>query len=77
VTEASFIDAAMRLTDAPEVEALFISCTALRTAGLVGRLEDCMGRPVITSNQALCWDSQRLAGDTRVLADAGRLFHVV
>ena len=77
VTEASFLDAARRLTDAPEVEALFISCTALRTAGLVERLESCIGRPVITSNQALCWDSLRLAGDTRVVAGAGRLFQVV
>jgi len=77
VTEASFLDAARRLTDAPEVEALFISCTALRTASLVERLEDCIGRPVITSNQALCWDSLRLAGDTRILAGAGRLFQAV
>ena len=71
VTEASFLDAARRLTVDPAVEALFISCTALRSAGLVARLEDSIGRPVVTSNQALCWDSLRLTGDRRVVAGAG------
>lgn len=74
VTEASFLEAARRLTADPAVEALFISCTALRSAGLLARLEDSIGRPVVASNQALCWDSLRLAGDTRVVAGAGRLF---
>jgi maleate isomerase len=76
VTEASVLDAARRLTADPAVEALFISCTALRSAGLVARIEDSIGRPVVTSNQALCWDSLRLAGDARGVANAGRLFQV-
>jgi maleate isomerase len=76
VTEASVLEAAKRLTADRAVEALFISCTALRSAGLVQRIEDSIGRPVVTSNQALSWDSLRLAGDTRVVAGAGRLFQV-
>jgi maleate isomerase len=76
VTEASVLEAAKRLTDAPGIEALFISCTALRSAGLVQRIEDSIGRPVVTSNQALSWDSLRLAGDMRVVAGAGRLFQL-
>ena len=77
VTEASVLDAARRLTADQAVEALFISCTALRSAGLIERVEDCIGRPVVASNQAMCWDSLRLAGDTRVVAGAGRLFQLV
>ena len=76
VTEASVLEAAKRLTADRAVEALFISCTALRSAGLVQRIEDSIDRPVVTSNQALSWDSLRLAGDTRVVAGAGRLFQL-
>jgi maleate isomerase len=77
VTQASVLEAARRVTADPTIEALFISCTALRSAGLIERVEDCIGRPVIASNQAMCWDSLRLAGDTRTVAGAGRLFQLV
>jgi maleate isomerase len=77
VTETSILEAARRLTADKAVEALFMSCTALRSAGLVERIEDYIGRPVVASNQAMCWDSLRLVGDTRVVAGAGRLFQLV
>jgi maleate isomerase len=76
VTATSFLDAAKQLSDQPGVEALFISCTALRTFGLVEQIEERIGRPVVTSNQALSWNSLRLTGDTRVVANAGRLFQL-
>lgn len=76
VTQASFLEAAKRLTADPSIEALFISCTALRSAGLVERVEDCIGRPVVASNQALSWDCLRLAGDTRLVPGAGQLFRL-
>jgi maleate isomerase len=49
------------------VEALFVSCTALRCSPAIERIEQAIGKPVVTSNQALAWDCLRLAGcDTAV-----------
>jgi maleate isomerase len=76
VTTASFEDAAIRLTEDPTIEALFISCTALRTAGLIERLEQRIGRPVVSSNQALSWDALRQAGDMRAIAGQGQLMRL-
>jgi maleate isomerase len=45
-----------------KVDALFISCTALRCSSVIERIEQAIGKPVVTSNQALAWDCLRLAG---------------
>jgi maleate isomerase len=74
VTAGSIEHAATRLTEDPAIEALFVSCTALRGATMVEQLEARIGRPVVMSNQALCWDALRLAGDRRLVANGGRLF---
>ncbi|WP_158529913.1 maleate cis-trans isomerase family protein [Paracoccus sediminilitoris] len=42
-------------SDHPDAQALFMSCTALPAIGLIERIEDTLGKPVITSNQALFW----------------------
>jgi len=55
-------------------DACFISCTAIRSAGLIAPLEAELGMPVITSNQVLAWfASQRLGIGERV-PGYGRLF---
>lgn len=48
--------------DRPEAEALFISCTALRAADVVDRIEKKLGKPVVTANQAMVWQCLRLSG---------------
>lgn len=48
---------------APGADALFISCTALRASLAVDALEAALGRPVVTSNQAIAWHVLRLLGD--------------
>src|SRR5262249_29202543 len=48
--------------DRPEADAIFISCGALRTLDVVGEIERRAGKPVIASNQAMIWDTLRLAG---------------
>lgn len=45
-----------------DVDAVFASCTNLRTANVICRAEDALGIPVISSNQALAWHMMRLAG---------------
>ena len=73
VDETSLFDAACKVMGAKS-EALFISCTGLRTAGVVSRIEERIGRPVLTSNQVLAWDCLRLAELSDQLHGRGQLF---
>ena len=52
----------------------FISCTAIRSAGLIAPLEAELGMPVITSNQVMLWHALRLMGVGGAVAGYGRLF---
>ncbi|MCG8274611.1 ectoine utilization protein EutA [Aquamicrobium sp. NLF2-7] len=58
---------------ADDAEALFISCTALRSAGVAAEIEAAIGRPVVTSNQATAWNCLRLCGDAGPRPHWGRL----
>ncbi|MEI5680586.1 MULTISPECIES: ectoine utilization protein EutA [unclassified Mesorhizobium] len=58
---------------APGAEALFISCTALRAAGVAAEIERAIGRPVVTSNLASAWNCLRLCGDGKARPELGRL----
>ena len=60
-----------------EIDGLFISCTALNVSPVLGRLEELVGRPVITSNQAMAWHALRLAGIEDELANLGRYLSVL
>jgi maleate isomerase len=57
----------------PQAEAYFISCTAVRSADVIEALERDLGRPVITSNQAMLWAALRSAGIHDRVAGFGRL----
>jgi maleate isomerase len=46
----------------PEADAYLLSCTALRSAEVIEALEVELGRPVVTSNQAMAWHALRLGG---------------
>jgi maleate isomerase len=48
--------------DRPEAEALFISCTAIRALDVVEKIENVIGKPVVTANQALIWQALRISG---------------
>jgi len=40
-------------------EACLLSCTAIRSAGIIPALEHALGMPVLTSNQAMVWHALR------------------
>jgi len=63
-----------RLTDAAELDMVFISCTGLRIAGSVADIERVAGKPVTASNHALAWHCLRLAGIGDKVPELGRLF---
>ena len=60
--------------DRPDADALFISCTAIRAVDVIERIEQTLGKPVVTANQALYWQSLRAAGCQDVVTGYGRLF---
>lgn len=66
-------EAAVQICD-PDADALFISCTAIRSALVVEELEQKLGKPVVTSNQALVWHSLKLMNNTSEVKGFGQLF---
>jgi len=60
----------------PEAEALAISCTNLRTIGAIAPLEEDLGVPVVSANQASFWDCLRLAKVGAPVRGFGRLFEL-
>ena len=57
---------AAREVDSPTADGLFISCTAWRTFEIIEQLENDLGKPVITSNQATLWASLKTLGIRRI-----------
>ena len=70
----SILDAAISVGSADDVDGVFVSCTSLRTAGIVEQAERALGKPVTASNHALAWHLLRLAGIDDTRDDMGRLF---
>ena len=58
----------------PQADLLFISCTALRSSLAIARIEKDLGKPVVTSNQALAWHVLQLLGKTVEVQGFGSLF---
>ena len=61
IDPASIREAAIA-AGAGEAQAVFLSCTNLRTLDVIDEIEAALGKPVISSNQALGWHMARLAG---------------
>ncbi len=59
--------------DRPEAEGLFISCTGIRAADVVERIEQSLGKPVVTANQAMVWQALRWSGCDDEVAGYGKL----
>ena len=67
------IEALGTAADSPEAEALVLSCTDMRGAEVVERLEARLGKPVVCSNQAMVFQVAE-ALDLPLSARCGRLF---
>ena len=69
-------DAALGMGALPAVDAVFLSCTNLRTLGIIDAIERKIDKPVLSSNQVLAWHLLRLS-DIPARPDApGRLWRV-
>ncbi len=57
----------------PDADAVFVSCTGIRTAEAIKRLEETLGKSVFCSNQCMFWQALRLSGYDTPVAGFGRL----
>ena len=60
--------------DLKEADALFVSCTALPVLQLIDKLEKKLNKPVLSSNQALIWDTLENIGKKVSISGFGKLF---
>ncbi|MCA0906405.1 aspartate/glutamate racemase family protein [Ruegeria marisrubri] len=60
ISVQSVIEAATKLGSDPSVEAVFLSCTNLRTMEAIPEIRKRIGKPVLSSNQSLAWHMCRL-----------------
>jgi maleate isomerase len=61
IDPASIHAAALVIGKTDGVDAVFLSCTNLRTLNIIDDLEQRLGCPVVSSNQALAWHMAQLA----------------
>ncbi|MCP4959004.1 MAG: Asp/Glu racemase [Actinomycetia bacterium] len=59
-----------------DCDSVFISCTGMMTSSVVQHVEDQIGKPVVTSNQALAWSVLRAAGVADAISGFGQLFQL-
>lgn len=57
-----------------DAEAVLLPDTAMHTARLIPRMEQALGKPVLTANQVTLWQAMRLAGRTEPIPGMGTLF---
>jgi maleate isomerase len=57
-----------------DADVYFLSCTAIRVSSIIDILERELGRPVVTSNQAMLWHCLRSLGFNEKIDGFGALF---
>ena len=74
IAPESIQEVVRQLGSSLNVDTVFISCTNLRALSIIRELESTLGKPVISSNQALGWHCLRLAKVDESLPHYGMLF---
>ncbi|WP_170403202.1 maleate cis-trans isomerase family protein [Ruegeria arenilitoris] len=62
-----------RAADHPEADALVLSCTDMRSIEVLAQLEETVGKPVISSNQAMLFQALQLSNFKEPVLGFGRL----
>ena len=76
IAPASIREALLRIGRHDAVDAVFVSCTSLRLAGVAAEVEAELGKPVTSSNHAMAWHCLRLAGVGDRVPRFGRLYEL-
>ena len=74
IAERSTLAAMEQVAAMGHCDAIFASCTNLRSFGIIEQAEAATGVPVLTSNLALAWHMLRLAGQETAGRGPGTLF---
>ena len=74
ITPGSIREAVLDLGRQEDTDAVFVSCSGMRVAGIVEDLEAAIGKPVTSSNHAMAWHCLRLAGYEDPVPGFGTLF---
>lgn len=75
ITPKSVQNAIQNIGGDPQVDAVFASCTNLRTFPVIEACERALGKPVVSSNLALAWHMMTLAGLKTHGRGPGQLFN--
>ena len=73
VTDDSLIQTICSI-DLTDVDSIFVSCTALKVIDIIETLESKLRTDIISSNQAIIWDSLRLSNNNQKIDGFGKLF---
>ena len=74
VTPEYWIKFALEINE-EAADAIFLSCGGIRSTEVIDRIEQKVGKPVITSNQAQMWSCLRRAGVKDKILGFGELFN--
>lgn len=74
IPPATIADQVRAAAKGVDADLCFISCTAIRSAGLIAELETELGMPVITSNQVMAWHALKTLNVSDGVQGFGRLF---
>lgn len=74
IPPAAIADQVRKAAKGVDADLCFISCTAIRSAGLIADLEAELGMPVITSNQVMAWHALKSLKVSARVPGFGRLF---
>ena len=72
--DANYLYDVLSKMDLKGADALFISCTALPALSIIDKLEKKLGKIVLSSNQALIWDTLEKIGENDSINGFGKLF---
>ncbi len=72
--DANYLYDVLSKMDLKGADALFISCTALPALSIIDKLEKKLGKIVLSSNQALIWDTLEKIGENSSINGFGKLF---
>jgi maleate isomerase len=76
IAPESIAHAATEMAQNSDCEAVFLSCTNLRTLDVIDDVEAATGLPVLSSNQVLAWDMLRRADIKPAGFQPGKLWTV-
>ena len=74
--EQEFLYNTLSQIEMNDAEALFISCTALPVLNIIDKLEKKLNKPILSSNQALIWDTLESIGKNKSVIGFGKLFNI-